>query len=374
MDEKYWVGLKLIPPITQKFNQFLRQFGGAKEIWEASLSELSQVVSLEVAQKIVFQRNQVNLGEELERVKNHGARVLTVNSPEYPTLLQEIPSPPAALFITGKNLKDFSPAIAIVGSRRASTYGKALAEEFASKLSEAGLTIVSGLARGIDSAAHRGALETGGETVGVLGCGLDVVYPAENKKLYQQISEEGALVSEYPLGTPPLTFHFPSRNRIISGLSLGVIVVEANDRSGALITVDFALEQGREVFAVPGNVKSTLSRGTHKLLKQGASLVEKAEDVLEALNIRSPEISVRKESNQPNLSRDEKSLLEKVGWEVRHIDEICRQMNQSISQTSSLLMILELKGYIKQESGQRYLRIQKLIDSLNHGGSDLHIP
>ncbi|HEY4687255.1 MAG TPA: DNA-processing protein DprA [Candidatus Subteraquimicrobiales bacterium] len=358
MDEKYWVGLKLIPPITQKFNQFLRQFGGAKEIWEASLSELSQVVSLEVAQKIVFQRNQVNLGEELERVKNHGARVLTVNSPEYPTLLQEIPSPPAALFITGKNLKDFSPAIAIVGSRRASTYGKALAEEFAAKLSEAGLTIVSGLARGIDSAAHLGALRTGGETVGVLGCGLDVVYPAENKKLYQQISEEGALVSEYPLGTPPLTFHFPSRNRIISGLSLGVIVVEANDRSGALITVDFALEQGREVFAVPGNVKSTLSRGTHKLLKQGASLVEKAEDVLEALNISSPEISVRKESNQSDLSRDEKSLLERVGWEVRHIDEICRQVNQPISQTSSLLTILELKGYIKQEAGQRYLRIQ----------------
>lgn len=356
-DEKYWLGLKLVPEASSHLSKLFPFFGSAKKIWQASAKELVEVrgLSLEIARKIVAARDKVNPEEELAKLREKQVRLITLKSAEYPLLLRQTYQPPPILFVRGKPLSDYSYCLAIVGARKCSLYGRAVAEELAQELSGAGVTVASGLARGIDSVAHKGALRDKGSTVGVLGCGLDVVYPPENKRLYSEIAEFGSLVSEYPLGTLPLPFNFPSRNRIISGISLGVVVVEAKERSGTLITADFALEEGKEVMAIPGSVKSSLSKGTHRLLKQGAALVENAADVLEVLGL---EARVEgKDKSFAELSSKEQQIIDIVSAAPLHIDEIARAAQLDLAEVLATLTSLEMNGLVKADAGKKYLKI-----------------
>jgi len=357
-DKKFWLGLKLIPELDRRLNQAIECFGSPQHVWEATPKDLIEKLGTlpDVAQKIVTARNKINLDTEFQRLESEGIELLTPSDSDYPMLLREIHSPPI-LFIKGDLIKRYTHAVAIVGARRASIYGKTIAEELAEELSKLGITIISGLARGIDSHAHLGALKGGGGTIGVLGCGLDIVYPPENRKLYRKISDEGSLISEQPLGTPPFAQNFPARNRIISGLSLGVVIVEAGEKSGALITADFALEQGREVMVVPGNIKNPLTRGCHGLLKQGACLVEKVEDVMEALNLDVEPKSEYSKTSSQDLSSEEKMILDKLDWEPKHLEELVKEVNLDISQVLGLLTTLELKGFVRQDFGKKISRI-----------------
>jgi DNA processing protein len=281
---------------------------------------------------------------------------ISQDSPDYPKELHQLYSPPAELYLLGKPIKS-EPRVAIVGSRRCSSYGRNTAEELAANLAQLGLTIVSGMACGIDAAAHSGALKARGKTIAVLGCGVDVIYPKCNRQLYENLKRNATIISEHRDGTPPFAQHFPARNRIIAGLSSAVIVVEASARSGSLITVEFALEQGKEVMAIPGHIKSPISQGCHKLIKQGAALIESAEDVLEILDIEVKESS-RKMGRSEKLSELEMQLLDKIGFEPTDLDQIVAHSNLPTAQVSATISILEVKGYVRQESGGRYLRSQ----------------
>ena len=245
--------------------------------------------------------------------------------------------------------------MAIVGSRYPTTYGQMFAERIALGLSQRGITLVSGLARGIDSSAHRGALTAGGRTIGVLGCGIDLIYPPENRKLFDQVAAQGAILSEFPLGTPPDSDHFPIRNRVISGVSLGVVVVEATLRSGSLITARFALDQGREVFAVPGNADSARSAGTNRLIRQGAKLVTQAEDILEEISLPS-QPAAQEVPPQPKLSEEEAKIFVILGPQSMHIDQVIARSALSSAQVSATLLSLELAGHIKQLPGMRFIK------------------
>jgi DNA processing protein len=294
---------------------------------------------------------------ELKTVSKAGIVVTTLKDPGYPKSLAAIANPPPILYIKGELLPEDHQAVAIVGSRKASPYGVRTAESMAQELSVYGFTIVSGLARGVDSAAHAGALAAGGRTLAVLGCGLDIQYPPENTKLYREIIQQGAVISEFPLGTPPLPEHFPHRNRIISGLSLGTLVVEATERSGSLITAQCALEQGREVFAIPGNLGAVNSQGTNRLIKAGAKLVEEIQDILEELQPQlGTERRVLTKSPQTRLEPMEDALYAMLSDEPRHIDELITQSRLSSAQVSGVLLQLELKGTVKHLSGQLYVR------------------
>lgn len=350
-ETKYLLGLKLIteyrPGLLRKL---LDHFGSAQKAWQADLSRWPELAE---------RKKSIDLDQELERLKNVGIDIIAFDDKVYPDQLRHIFHPPPVLFTKGDLIEKFSIGVAIVGTRRATLYGRTIAEELATGLSERGVTIISGVARGVDSAAHWGALKGKGGTIGILGCGLDLVYPPENRKLYAELAEKGSLVTEYPLGTYPAAYNFPARNRIISGLAQGVIVVEAPERSGALITADFALEQGREVFVVPGNAKSFANKGSHKLLKAGACLIESVDDVLQELGLdvsvpgpkmSSPEIE--------DLSVEEQVILETLTGESCSIDQIIRESNLDAAKVTSLLTLLELKGYLKQEGGNKYLRVK----------------
>jgi len=288
-------------------------------------------------------------------------RELGLTDEGYPTNLKYIYDPPPALYIKGNIIPQDNIAIAIVGSRQASYYGLKNAQELAFELAAKGITIISGLARGVDSAAHRGALKAGGRTIAVLGSGLNMIYPVENKGLAEEISQNGAVISEFSQDTPPHRQNFPRRNRIISGLSLGVLVVEAAKRSGALITVGFALEQGREVFALPGKIDSFTSQGTHDLIKQGAKLVESTEDIIEELEpLRSCQINqARSESKtkiEPNLPEEEKQVYSCLSCEPLHIDELAQKVNLSYGRLLTCLLKLEYKKLVKELPGKAFVR------------------
>jgi len=276
------------------------------------------------------------------------------NSPEYPDELKNIYYPPKSLYVKGLALDSLQPRVAIVGSRKCTAYGRAIAGELARDLAAMGIVVVSGLAKGIDAAAHSGALRTG-KTISVLGCGFDFIYPKENKNLYQLIPEQGAIITEYPDDTPPISQNFPGRNRIISGLSLGVIVVEATRKSGALITADFALEQNKEVMVVPGHIKSPSSAGCHELIKAGAALVTTADDVLDNLGLES---ASSKAEPKDELSETELLLLKIIEFEPLHIDRLALESGRAVSETAAVLLQLEIKGYIKKEIGGRIIRIK----------------
>ena len=293
--------------------------------------------------------------EQINRSQEFGARLIAQADESYPELLKNIYDPPIVLYVKGEVESLKNKSVAIVGTRRASHYGLELARKLAFDLASLGITVVSGLAAGVDTAAHQGALEAKGKTIAVFGCGLDTIFPAANRGLAQEITQNGALVSEYSFGSPTSKTNFPRRNRIISGLSLGTIVIEGDYKSGAMITAKCALDQGREVFAVPGDVRSELSNGPHWLIKQGGKLVENVGDVLEEFGMVMPEKMTNEGRINLNLSDDEKKVVDKLSLEPKHLDMICYETGFSLQQISSLLLALEMKKAIKQLPGKMFV-------------------
>ncbi|MBI4495940.1 MAG: DNA-protecting protein DprA [Deltaproteobacteria bacterium] len=357
-DLTHWLALALAPGVGSiLFKRLLEAFGSPREALRASFRELKQVdgIGPKVAAGIRRFDWEPRVEKELREAERAGVHLITWEDGAYPLLLKEIYDPPPLLYVSGSVLAQDGLAVAVVGSRNPTSYGQAAAERLARDLGRRGATVVSGLARGIDSCAHRGALSGGGRTIGVLGCGIDVVYPPENEELYAQVAAQGAVISEFPLGTPPESDHFPIRNRVISGLSRGVAVVEATLHSGSLITAHLALDQGREVYAVPGNVDSARSQGTNRLIKEGARLVSGADDILEDLRPSTREPLVQ--PPPPCLSEEENRVLSALSWEAVHIDQVIAKSGLPSPRVSALLLSLELNGHVRQFPGKRFARM-----------------
>jgi len=362
---KYWLALKSIAGIGNvSFPALIDQFGSLETIFSASVDELQAVptVTKKAALGIAAFKNWDIIKKNLELTINAGISIVTCQDELYPAKLLEVYDRPPFLFVKG-SLRNDDINVSIVGSRLASTYGKYTTEKISRELALRGITVVSGLARGIDSAAHRGTLTAQGRTIAVLGSGLDIIYPPENKNLFAAICETGAVVSEFPPGTPPRACNFPARNRIISGMSYGVVVIEAGEKSGSLITARLALEQGREVFAVPGSIDSAGSRGTNKLIKQGAKLVENTDDILEEIlpqleRIKTPETlsspgkdaGTKKESD--NISSIDREIMALLSNNRIHIDELINTTGFTPGNVLSSLMKLELNGIVQQHPGK----------------------
>ena len=354
-DVKYWVGFSKIPGIGRvRFGQMESYFGDMESAWSAGPAELRRSgLDRHVVSNITKERSDISPDGEMEQLDRYGISVLTCNSPGYPARLKEIYDYPPVLYIRGSIKPEDEWSVSVVGTRRATIYGRQVAEEISADLARHSITVVSGLARGIDTIAHKSALEAGGRTIAVLASGLDTVYPAENADLAHRIMENGALVSEYPLGTKPRADNFPRRNRIMSGMSLGVLVVEAGESSGAMITANLALEQNREVFAVPGSVLSPSSRGTNRLIQEGAKLVRSYSDILEELNLTAAAQQMEMKVVIP-ASDTESQLLSALKAEPTHIDEVCRLSGLPASTVSSTLAMMELKGMVKQVGAMNY--------------------
>ena len=361
-----WLALSLTPGLGGAGCRLLvDHFGDPGRVLAADAGELRRVVGLKkpVVGALLEGPRFTEADDELQRAEKAGVRVIAWDDADFPPLLRNIHNPPVLLYVKGQVGLLQGPCLGVVGARAATDYGTKMAKGLAGSLVKAGLVVVSGLALGVDSAAHRGTLAADGNTVAVLGCGVDVVYPASNRALYEQIAEQGALVSEYPLGTKPETFRFPARNRIISGLSLGVVVVEAARRSGSLITAHLALEQGREVFAVPGRADSFKSEGTHRLLQEGAKLVFSPDDILEELCLQHwPDADLGgrglkvKEQAEVLDDPDEAAVFSFVDVYPQNIEELILKTGFSAQKTGEILLRLELKGAVAALSGQRYQR------------------
>ncbi|HSB67035.1 MAG TPA: DNA-processing protein DprA [Anaerolineales bacterium] len=356
----YWVGFNMVKGIgAVRFKALLEAFGSAEAAWNASPQALQDAG---LSPKIVetFQRvhRGVSLEQVAERIQNLSIQVLTWEDETYPRHLKEIDQPPPVLYVRGSLKPEDDWAVAIVGTRKVTAYGRQVAEEMASTLAQNGVTIISGLARGVDSIAHQAALAAGGRTLAVLGNGVDLVYPPENRKLAAQIMEQGALVSDYAIGTQPDGQNFPPRNRIISGLSLAAIIVEAGDSSGALITATFAAEQGRDVFAVPGNINAPQSRGTNRLIRDGAQPLLSPQDVLEALNLT---MVTEHQAARVTLPSDpvEARLYKLLSQQPKHVDEIRAEASLPIETVSATLAMMELKGMVRQVGGMNYVAVRE---------------
>ena len=353
---KYWVGFNVVRSIgPAKVRALIDHFGDLEAAWRADAGALAQAgIDRRAIQNLIKTRAELDLDAEMAKLVRHQIAVLTWEDAAYPPLLRQIDYPPPVLYVRGSLLPADEWAVAIVGTRRATTYGKQITRALSGDLVRNGITIVSGLARGIDAVAHQAALDAGGRTIGVMACGLDRVYPSENRGLAGKIIENGALVGDYPVGTPPDARNFPPRNRIISGLSLGVIVTEAGVKSGALITVNFAIDQGREVLAVPGNIVSQSSAGCNRLIHDGAKMVLGVEDILEELNLTMISQHVEARAALPT-DETEARLLDLVSDAPTHVDQICQQSHLPIQQVSSTLAMMELKGMIRQVGGMNYV-------------------
>ncbi len=353
----YWVGLSKAQGIgPARMRLLLNYFGDAEAAWHSTYADLlASGLDARSAESLLDTRRNFEPDAALAKLNEAGVQVFTWQSEGYPTRLLEVDDSPPVLYVLG----DFAPsdawAVAVVGTRRSTTYGREVAARLAAELAQAGVTIVSGLARGIDTVAHHAAIEGGGRTIAVLGSGIDIVYPAENRQLARRIVEEGrgAIVSDYALGTQPDAVNFPPRNRIISGLSLGVLVVEAGEKSGALITVTFALDQNREVFAVPGPITSRMSDGPNNLLKKGAKCVTCAQDVLEELNMQMVAEHVEAVRALPS-DPTERLLLELLQETSQHIDELTNRSGLPASTISAVLTMMELKGMVRCVGGMQY--------------------
>jgi len=344
-----------------RIRRLLAKFHSPSAVLAAGLQDLMAVDGIDrVLARNIRTKNNPDFAEEQVRCAGRlGLRLITFFDPEYPQNLKEIPDAPVVLYVRGKILPEDAIALGVVGTRQPSEYGRSAAHRLTKSLAEHGFTIVSGLARGIDTIAHRAALKIGGRTIAVLGSGLDQIYPAENKRIADQIAERGAVISEMPCGAGPDAVNFPRRNRIISGLSLGVLIVEAGEKSGALITAANALEQGREVFAVPGSIFSSRSVGTNRLIKDGAKLVQNANDVLEELDSRIRHFlhpRLPDPFNLPGLSEDERKVLDVLSDQPAHIDVISQRTGFSSSQALSILLTLELKDLVRQMAGKLFVR------------------
>lgn len=355
MNEKdYLIWLNSIHGVGYATIQKLIQyFGSLEDLWSASVSEIYNVprIKKETADRIIKTRNIDYIDKYRKKLLSKKIEYVTVKDEIYPDTLKNIPNSPHLLFMKGDILKEDENALAIVGSRKCTSYGKSIAYKFSKELAAYGITIVSGMAYGIDSAAHRGALDGGGRTIAVLGCSLDICYPKSNANLMKEIIDNGAVISEYPLGTQPIPGNFPRRNRIISGLSKGVLVVEAGLKSGTLITVDYALEQGKDVFSVPGNINCSVSQGTNKLIKEGAKPVTCIEDILEEFDIETQ--NNRNDTIHVDLSASERRLLEIVEKKQPiHIDMIGAILDLDAGTINGIITILEIKDLIEQLPGK----------------------
>ncbi len=352
---KYWIGFTRIPGIGRARIALLKaHFGSLASAWAAPRSELVKAgLDTGTTGSLLAGREGIDLDKDLSLIDKYKIKVITYESPDYPALLKETHDYPAVLYVRGELATADADSVAVVGTRKATSYGRQVTEDIVGNLALNGITITSGLARGIDTIAHRSALEAGGRTIAVFACGLDIVYPPENLKLAKDILENGALVSEHPLGTKPKPENFPRRNRILSGLSLGVLVVESGEKGGALITASFAVDQNREVFAVPGSILSGMSRGPNRLIQDGAKLVRNHLDILEELRL--PVVSHQIEMKETLTPGGNESIIIKhISYEPAHVDEICRSSGLDASTVVSCLAIMELNGLVRQMGGMTY--------------------
>lgn len=355
-DLPYWLAFRLVPYIGPvRMVRLADHFGTLAVAWRAGSADLRRLLDERTVASLLETRSVVSPEAELERLDRLGIQAITLRDDEYPAMLAEIAAPPPVLYIKGTLTGEDSTAIAIVGTRKMSSYGREVATRIAAGLAAHGVTVVSGMARGVDSVAHNAALQQGGRTIAVLGSGLDVIYPAEHRQLAERIAGSGAVISDFPPGTAPDAQNFPARNRIIAGLSLGTVVVEAPARSGALITVDFALDQGREVFAVPGSVLSAASDGANHLLREGARAVRSAEDILEDLNL-DQRLQDREIQESLPLTDDERRLLALLGREPVHMDELIVAANLSAGSGAAAITMLELKGLVRNAGSQHFVK------------------
>jgi DNA processing protein len=352
----YYIGFNLVRGIgPARLRALLEAFGDVERAWHAPAGALRQAgLDRRSLQNLLETRARVDLEREVQRAAAAGLEVLTWESRGYPQLLCEVPAPPPVLYVRGQLQPEDVWAVAVVGTRRAGVYGREVTRRLVAELARSGITIVSGLARGIDGTAHRAALEAGGRTIAVLGCGADLIYPPEHRELARQIIAHGALVSEYPLGTPPEAGNFPPRNRIISGLSLGVLITEAGRGSGALITADYAAEQGRDVFAVPGSILAAGCAGTNRLIQDGARMVLESADVLRELNLTMVAEQTQAREALPG-SETEAALMACLGAEPTHVDDLGRTVGLPIAEVTSTLALMELKGMVRQVGGMKYV-------------------
>jgi DNA processing protein len=373
-DLKYWVALSGIPQLgAARFRRLESYFGDLSEAWRSGSARLREAgLDWRTAQEVVAAQQATNPDEAMEALSQRGVRAVHWNSEDYPPRLKEIHDPPPVLYYLGELLPEDQFSVAVVGTRSPTTYGREAAAALSRDLASAGITIVSGLALGIDGVAHRAALECGGRTVAVVAGGLDTVYPREHAGLFQQIQERGAVVSEHRLGVRPDARNFPRRNRLISGMTLGTLVVEAGEGSGTRWTVQQALEQDREVFCVPGSIFSPASRFTNRMIKEGAKLVAEYTDVLEELNlpelvgpaadgsaVAQPLVKTEaeiKDDDLVGLDAEESALVARLTGEPVHVDELCRLSGTPIATITSMLTLLEMKGKVAQVGSMHYVR------------------
>ena len=357
--QQFWLGLHLIPQFgSAKISQLLSRFSSVDELWQESESNLRGLnLPRQLLEQFIAGRRSIDLQREMEKVLQAGAHLITIEDEQYPSLLRNITGCPMLLYVRGDLSMEIAKSIAIVGTRKPSRYGLEVARQLSFQLAQQEVIIISGLAQGIDSAAHQGALSASGRTIAVMATGIDSVYPAENKDLAERITENGAIVTEMPIGAAPLGKNFPRRNRIISGLSLAVLVADAPEKSGAMNTVSHATEQGRDVFAVPHNIFSQSGRGCNALIQDGAKLVMRVSDVLQELNITHFNSQTVLETERVQPANDTESLiLRQLGADPVHIDVIVRQTNLSTSLVSSSLTLLELKGLAETAGPMQYCR------------------
>ncbi len=353
----YWIGLTLVPevgPVMSK--KLLAALGSPENIFRAGMEDLLAVqgINREKAENIRNFRLWDVVEKQLKVIEKKGIKVVVYQDPGYPPVLKEIDGAPIVLYMKGDYNPEDRYAIAVVGSRKHTSYGESVTHRISSELASCGFTIVSGMARGVDTLSHMAALSSGGRTIAVLGSGLDVCYPSENRPLVERVAASGCAISEFPPGTMPNRENFPRRNRLISGLSLGVLVVEATLESGSLITANYALEQNKEVFAVPGNVTSPNSDGTNRLIKQGARIVTGTQDIIEELApLLRGFIKMQHRQTTP-LSQEEEKICNTLAREPRHIDPVSRETGLTVSRVLDLLLSLELKGVVRQTSGKRF--------------------
>jgi len=360
-DKAYWVWLSCVPGIgARRFIMLKEWFGSPKTLWESHEKDIvthKAILGEKAVKSLLDCKNEKHLERAVSILSDPSIFVVTLDEEQYPVLLKNIFDPPPILYCRGLLINNDLMHIAIVGSRRTSEYGRQMAERFAWELSIAGMGIISGAARGIDTMAHRGALKAGGYTIAVLGCGVDIAYPVDNRKLFMQIEEFGTIVSEYPPGTYPAQTNFPARNRIISGISKGVLVIEAGERSGALITVDFALEQGRDVYALPGNINNPYCAGTNRLLKEGARLVTDAAEIVD-------ESVIEKTLDENKIEKPKSVQLDLFETEVynaleegeKYIEDLTYTTGIHIGKLNAILTMLEIKGMVKQLPGNIFIR------------------
>jgi DNA processing protein len=356
----YWVGFSLVKGIgAVRFRALLEFFGRVDIAWQAPSEALRAAgLNARIIENLIQVRSGVSLEQIWERLQAQGIGILTWEDETYPRRLKEIDQPPPVLYVLGELCPEDDWAVAIVGTRRITPYGRQVTEEIASTLARSGVTIVSGLARGIDGTAHQASLAAEGRTLAVLGSGVDRIYPPENRRLAERIVAQGALISDYPPGTPPDAANFPPRNRIISGLSLAVVVIEAGESSGALITARFAADQGRDVFAVPGNITAPQSRGTNRLIQDGAYPLLKSQDILEALQLTM--LPAQREA-RVGIPADaiEAQILNLLGSEPVHVDDLRERAGLPIEKVTASLTLMELKGMVRQVGGMHYIAVRE---------------